>query len=442
MLTLIYLSCTIFYCTVSNVQIVLNCCPNVPNHLKRGQLYWIHQHRGPQYVPSFDQKRLITYKKQDVRQSTGKQNIQGKQSNSFVSKIPAPKLSCSLLAYVGAVSFIGGTLFAVRDISFGIESAQADNATLMEVKVNPVTPWGIGGSEVTILDESVISPEVGLGETSRDKYIEERPNDTAPRVTEAPISEENTGEIKLYTVEEGDTISEIAENFGISVNTIRWANDLGTKGSIKVGQELVILPITGVQYTVKKGDTLLTIAQKFDGDVDEIIVFNGIEDMSKIAIGDTIIIPDGEAVSTSTTKPTTTQPSQNIEKEPPVKKPTTDTNASYYKHPIPGAKLTQGFHGRWRAHDYGVPVGTPVRASADGTVLVAKGDGWNGGYGNMVIIQHSNGSQTLYAHNSKVLVRVGEKVEQGDIIANSGNSGRSTGPHLHFEIRNGIDIPF
>jgi murein DD-endopeptidase MepM/ murein hydrolase activator NlpD len=86
-------------------------------------------------------------------------------------------------------------------------------------------------------------------------------------------------------------------------------------------------------------------------------------------------------------------------------------------------------------------LGTPIRASAAGTVIVSKTGGWHGGYGNYVIISHSNGTQTLYAHTQKNFVSVGDSVEQGQLIARVGNTGNSTGPHVHFEIR-GAKNPF
>jgi murein DD-endopeptidase MepM/ murein hydrolase activator NlpD len=89
--------------------------------------------------------------------------------------------------------------------------------------------------------------------------------------------------------------------------------------------------------------------------------------------------------------------------------------------------------------DFGAPVGTPVLASASGKVIVAKPSGYNGGYGKYVVVEHDNGTQTLYAHLSSVLVVVDDEVTKGEKIALSGNTGRSTGPHLHFEVRGGVN---
>ena len=114
--------------------------------------------------------------------------------------------------------------------------------------------------------------------------------------------------------------------------------------------------------------------------------------------------------------------------------------SGYFIHPMPGTVRTQGIHG-YNGVDYGAPIGTPVRAAAGGSVITSRVGGWNGGYGNFVVIQHANGTQTLYGHLSKNSVWQGQNVVQGQIIGYSGNTGRSTGPHLHFEVR-GARNPF
>jgi len=243
----------------------------------------------------------------------------------------------------------------------------------------------------------------------------------------------NNGQISIYIVRSGDTLAGIATMFDVSVNTIMWANDL-TKGSaLKIGQTLVILPITGVMYTVTSGDTLNSIAKRFSGDVNEIANFNDLQATDKISIGDIILIPDGQV--SSSIRPSAVSGSSA--------KAVTTSNKSYdgyYIKPFIGGHKTQGIHG-YNAVDYGLPVGSELYASAAGTVIVSKNSGWNGGYGNYVVIQHRNNTQTVYGHMSRTIVSVGQNVTQGQIIGYSGNSGNSTGPHLHFEIR-GAKNPF
>jgi murein DD-endopeptidase MepM/ murein hydrolase activator NlpD len=108
---------------------------------------------------------------------------------------------------------------------------------------------------------------------------------------------------------------------------------------------------------------------------------------------------------------------------------------------MPGAIITQGLHG-WNGIDLGAARGTPIHAAAGGTVIVARSGGaWNGGYGNYVVITHSNGTQTLYGHMKSVIVSPGQGVSAGQVIGYEGSTGASTGPHLHFEVR-GAANPF
>jgi murein DD-endopeptidase MepM/ murein hydrolase activator NlpD len=260
-----------------------------------------------------------------------------------------------------------------------------------------------------------------------------------PMGTPVDLGEEGLfdGQISVYVVREGDTVAAIAKMFGVSANTIIWANDLDPKGKLKVGDTLIILPITGVQYEIKKGDTLESIAKKFGGDVTEIRRFNGLAVDEKIIPGDFLIIPNGDMhlaaapAKKSTTAPKTATNLKSIE-------------PGFFIRPIgPGFqwRKSQGFHGPYNAIDIAAPTGTPIQAAAAGTVISAKGGGWNGGYGQIVIIAHDNGTQTLYAHLSKVSTSVGARVGQGETIGLVGSTGRSTGPHLHFEIRGAAARP-
>lgn len=237
-------------------------------------------------------------------------------------------------------------------------------------------------------------------------------------------------QINIYVVREGDTLSQIAEMFDVNVNTIKWSNDL-TSNTLKTGQTLVILPISGVKHTIVKGDTLSSLAKKYKGDVDEIIAYNNLKQGETLTAGEIIIIPDGEVVvKTSSGSSTYTNSSGSGLKE----------YSGYYMRPIAGGRRTQGIHG-YNGVDLAAPVGTPIFAAADGEVIISRSGGWNGGYGNYIVIRHANGTQTLYAHNSKNNVSVGDTVSKGDTIGAIGSTGKSTGPHIHFEIR-GAKNPF
>ena len=277
-----------------------------------------------------------------------------------------------------------------------------------------------GGGDVTIVDDTALLPAEG------------------PSGTIADIERTKNAAISVYVVREGDTLSGIAKMFGVSASTILWANDLPAKATLTIGQKLTILPVTGVKYAVKKGDTLASIAKKFGGDADEIASFNGLE--GPLAAGAEIIIPDGEVSAPVPARPSSTGARVSVRASVTVNE-TRGDESGYYIAPLSHYRRSQGIHG-YNGVDLAAPVGTPIRASATGEVIVAKGAGWNGGYGEYVVIQHSNGSQTLYSHLSKVSVGVGDHVAQGETIGSVGSTGKSTGAHVHFEIRNGIRNPF
>lgn len=279
------------------------------------------------------------------------------------------------------------------------------------MNINPTA--GRGGGDITIVDDSALVPGEG------------------PSGTIADIEKPKVGTISTYIVREGDTLSGIAKLFDVTPNTILWANNLTSASKLRVGQQLTILPVTGVRYTVKSGDTVASIAKKFKGDADEIKTFNGLEG-TKLAVGTEIIVPDGEvaAPAKSTGKTVTA-----------AVKYGTAASIGYYMAPLSVYIETQGIHG-YNGVDLGAKTGTPVMASASGEVVVAKSGGYNGGYGSYVVIKHSNGSQTLYAHLSSVSTYIGATVVQGQVIGAVGSTGKSTGPHLHFEIRDGIRNPF
>lgn len=247
----------------------------------------------------------------------------------------------------------------------------------------------------------------------------------------------NNGQISVYVVRDGDTLSSIAKIFNVTPNTIVWANDL-KNGKIVSGQELVILPISGINHTVKSGDTLQAIANKYKGDLAEILQYNDLNKDSKIAVGDKIFIPDGE-ISSQPIKRTTSSSSFYANSGS-----SSNTSVSgYFIRPIVGGVRTQGIHGH-NAVDLASYLNAKIMAAADGDVIVSRNSGWNGGYGSYVVIKHSNGTQTLYAHLSSTAVSVGQKVSQGDTIGYMGNTGKVSGPtgvHLHFEIR-GAKNPF
>lgn len=282
-----------------------------------------------------------------------------------------------------------------------------------------------GGGDITIVNDSALLPSSG-------------PTGSLADVVEGS-SYNNQGQISIYIVRPGDTLGEISKMFNVSTNTIRWGNDIGRDTAIQPGQELIILPVTGIKYTVKNGGTLRDIIDKYGGDLDEAIDYNGFSADEHLAAGTEVIIPDGElaapkaAAKVAKSRYTTTTSSPRGTTSMP-------TYSGFYLNPLSSGTRTQGIHG-YNAVDIGASAGTPILASASGTVIISKGSGWNGGYGNYVVIEHSNGTQTLYSHMSRNLVFGAQKVVQGQVIGYVGSTGRSTGSHLHFEVR-GAKNPF
>lgn len=241
--------------------------------------------------------------------------------------------------------------------------------------------------------------------------------------------------ITLYEVKKGDTLDTVAKLFNISKNTIIWANNLKDKNLVP-GSSLIILPITGIQYTATKSITVAEIAKKYGADAQEIAEFNGVSPSTKLTKGQTIIIPDaeGELATNNSNKNNTVTISKKIKYK-------NNVIAGYFMRPV-NCIETQGLHGPYHtAVDLGCHIGTPVAAAANGVIIRAAFGGYNGGYGSVIIISHPNGTQTIYAHLSQINVSVGDRVNQGQIIGATGNTGRSTGPHLHFETR-GTGNPF
>ena len=239
-----------------------------------------------------------------------------------------------------------------------------------------------------------------------------------------------------YEVKEGDTVSSIAEKFGISIDTIRWQNNLPSRDSIKLGQALDILPVTGVSHRVVKGDTVYSIAKKYDVDPQGIVnyPFNVFvnDETFELAIGQVIIVPEG-------VKPEEVQWSPVARIRQITPDAGTVVASGNFVWPAQGS-ISQNFAWYHKALDIANRAAPPVLAADAGQILVA---GWvdGYGYGNRVVIDHGNGTRTLYAHLSRIYVGVGQTVNRGDAIGQMGSTGRSTGTHLHFEvIQNGAQI--
>lgn len=338
----------------------------------------------------------------------------------FVSFVVFFLPNVPFIANAGVLSFV---VDLINDKKVEIAGLNIDNNSqnmaLLKAVVSFNTNSAMGGGDITF-DGSALVSESG-------------PTGTIANIEEKPKSDR----IATYIVREGDTLGQIADMFGVSVGTIFWSNDLKQGDLIKEGQVLTILPINGIKYTVKKGDTLAGIVKKFNGDLKETLQYNTLPDDAVLAVGDEIIIPGGEPpLPTTTTKNSSSPTSVN-----PLRGTGGPNYEDYYTRPIVGGRISQGLHG-YNAVDFAAPSGTPILAAASGEVIISKDNGyWNGGYGNYIVIEHENGTQTLYSHNSENIVWPGYHVVQGQVIGYIGTTGRSTGPHVHFEVR-GAKNPF
>ena len=258
------------------------------------------------------------------------------------------------------------------------------------------------------------------------------------------ITSKTTYTVSDYTVQPGDALFSIAAQFNIKPETLLWANNAilgGSPDSLRIGQVFKVPPVDGVYYQVQTGDTLSSIAKKFSANLDDILNWPGNNiDLTtqQVTPGDYVMVPGGhEKLVVWVVPSVASSGALNKAGNPcgpgPVGSgfiwPTTN-------HFLSGNNFWSGHPGIDIAAGFGVP----VWAASAGTVTIAQG-GWNGGYGNVVMIDHNNGYLTVYGHLSQINVSACESVSAGQGIGLAGSTGNSTGPHLHFEIRqNGVAV--
>jgi len=287
----------------------------------------------------------------------------------------------------------------------------------------------------TLTKNSDLSPEINIQSNDYEVFSYDQDLMFKPQLLPGEKNNEDKTPtlrttITKYTVQNGDTVSRIAKQFGLTINTILWANNLTAYSLIRPGDTLTILPYSGIQYTVKSGDTISAIANKYDIDGDKILSANNLS--SGLMAGATIILPGAQKITTIVARSSTAASGLSVISNL-IKQPAAASSGNNMLWPTLGHRITQYFSWRHTGLDIGNKVGTPLYAADDGVVITAQG-GWNGGYGNTIVINHGGGIKTRYGHASKLFVKVGDVVKKGDNIAAMGSTGRSTGSHLHFEI--------
>ncbi len=236
-------------------------------------------------------------------------------------------------------------------------------------------------------------------------------------------------EIVEYEIKSGDTVSSIAQKFGLKTNTILWANNLSSFSLIRPGNNLKILPTDGVLHTVKRGENLSYLAQRYNVSSQEIANYNNVR-ADSLAINQDLIIPGASRLRAPAPTPTRS-PTPTVSPSPtPTPTPAPSVSGKMV-WPTEGHRITQYFSWRHNGLDVANKTGTPIYAAEAGVIEYV---GWSTGYGNNILIDHGGGKKTRYAHMSRMFVSAGQSVGRGAHIAAMGSTGWSTGPHLHFEV--------
>lgn len=236
-------------------------------------------------------------------------------------------------------------------------------------------------------------------------------------------------EIVEHKVIPGDTLGEVAERYSLRLETLLWSNDLEDANLLQVGDTLLIPPLDGVIHTVKAGDTLAALATKYKVETEAILHYplNQLADPEALSVGQRLVVPGGRKPFV----PRLVPPSRGQVRLPLQVNNTSVPSVAGFSWPTHGPIYTY-FSPYHTGVDISPPYGTPVHAAAPGVVIDAKKLGW--GYGWYLIVDHGGGVSTMYAHLGAFLVDVGEEVSRGQVIGRVGNTGRTTGPHLHFEL--------
>jgi murein DD-endopeptidase MepM/ murein hydrolase activator NlpD len=258
--------------------------------------------------------------------------------------------------------------------------------------------------------EQVESPVEPLAGESPVESLEQEDTTQADRSQSGPTE---------YVVQSGDSLWVIAKQHNLDVTTLRDANALGERGYIRPGQVLKVPPGKGVYYRVREGDTLWELCRRYRVEESQVMKANEVKQAKAIRVGEELFLPGAS-------------PERAVTDFIWPARGRLTSRYGYRQHPMGGGrKMHNGV-------DVAASTGRLVKAAQSGTV---KSAGWRGRLGKAVFLNHRSGYETVYGHNSEILVKVGQKVEQGQPIARIGSTGHSTGPHVHFEVRkNGKSI--
>ncbi len=294
----------------------------------------------------------------------------------------------------------------------------------------------VSSAQQSYIDNLAIHPQAKttFDDETLDKNIPYVPNlnnsIVRPNILATTITKQPRTKTVDYTVQNGDTISVIAEKFGISVSTILWENNLSAYSIIRPGDTLAILPMSGIMHKVVKNETLAGIAKKYQIEENKILTVNKLAKANSLKIGQKLLIPGGVKKTYRAPVPKTYTGFTAIKQivSTPVAKNVSGNKMAW---PTVGHRITQYYSWRHHGLDIANKIGTPLFAADSGVVEYAKR---SRGYGYNILINHGGGKQTRYAHMSRFYVKKGDKVTKGMTIGEMGSTGWSTGPHIHFEV--------
>ena len=243
---------------------------------------------------------------------------------------------------------------------------------------------------------------------------------------------------QTYLVQQGDTIYGLAERFGVTAQTLIWANNLQNVDRLALDMELRIPPISGVLHMVRDGDTLSAIAQRYQAAPEEILTFKGnvLKNPDALVLGMEIMVPGGMKPVEAPLRLASTLPSRSLSNNAATVSPPAPPPAATGSMMWPTYGPIYNYFSAWhRGLDISPPYGTAVIATDSGVVTSAQYVRY--GYGFHVMVDHGNGYGSMYAHLSEILVSPGQRVGRGELIGRVGTTGYATGPHLHFEVYQG-----
>lgn len=325
----------------------------------------------------------------------------------------------------------------LSDFDTNIEEVLVDEllnpAILADARQKPIQEEGLVNKDEVLAPENNEEIEVSLLRLNDSSDLLLKPQNFSNADSDTTTTETRTETID-YIVQLGDTVSSIANRFGVSVNTVLWANNLGNYSLIRPGDTLSVLPFSGLLYSVKSGDNLSKIANTYKIESEDIALSNNLAVNDSLKIGQKLILPGATKIVAAAPRAPIAPSYTGVSViKDLVKAPAAQASGDNMVWPTEGKRITQYFSWAHNGLDIANKTGTPIYAAEAGTVEIAAG-GWNGGYGNTILINHGSGKKTRYGHLSVLYVKVGDSVEKGENIGKMGSTGRSTGPHLHFEV--------